>query len=130
MEGNYAADKPSHLISCCLVTFHFLCDILSGHPVQCSSTINVNKRVSCVLNQMDQPVHLLNIIWSVTQFLTQPFRYSFGIKGKDDKKPEVPAPNAYAVGPIKEAPSYSLTSRYGTESGQKMLLKSTVQRGK
>ena len=38
-------------------------------------------------------------------------RYSFGIKGKDDKKPDVPAPNAYAVGPIKEAPSYSLTSR-------------------
>ena len=38
-------------------------------------------------------------------------RYSFGIKGKDDKKPDVPAPNAYDVGAIKEAPSYSLTSR-------------------
>ncbi len=38
-------------------------------------------------------------------------KYSFGMKGKDDKKPEVPAPNAYIVGAPKDMPSYSLSSR-------------------
>jgi hypothetical protein len=38
-------------------------------------------------------------------------KYSFGIKGKEDRKPEVPAPNAYSVPATKDMPSYSLTSR-------------------
>ena len=38
-------------------------------------------------------------------------KFSFGIKGKDEKKPEAPAPNAYSLPVHKEAPSYSLASR-------------------
>ncbi len=38
-------------------------------------------------------------------------KYSFGIKTKDGKPREVPAPNAYTISKTKDAPSYSLASR-------------------
>ena len=30
-----SGDRSNHHIQCCLVSLHFLCDILSGRPVQC-----------------------------------------------------------------------------------------------
>ena len=38
-------------------------------------------------------------------------KYAFGIKTKDGKPKEVPAPNAYTISKTKGAPSYSLASR-------------------
>ncbi len=38
-------------------------------------------------------------------------KYSFGIKTKDGKPREIPAPNAYTVGKSKDSPAYSLASR-------------------
>ncbi len=39
-------------------------------------------------------------------------RYSFGIRGKDEKPISIPAPNAYSITAPKETPSYSLSSRH------------------